>query len=72
MAVPVNTKPSFSPGLPHPFAEGEYVVSVHDYDVLPGDKQFLFIQENEQTATQIHVVLNWFDELKRLMAAQKQ
>ena len=74
MAVPIETKPSFAPGTPHLLSEGNYFVTGHYYDVMPGGKQFLFIKETERphTSTEINVVLNWFDELKRLMAAQKQ
>jgi len=74
MAVPIETKPSFAPGTPHLISEGDYLVTGHYYDVMPDARQFLFIKEMEQPhgPTQINVVLNWFDELKRLTAAQKQ
>ncbi|HEV2423894.1 MAG TPA: protein kinase [Terriglobia bacterium] len=74
MAVPVETRGSFTPGTPHALATVDYFASGHCYDVLPDGKQFLFIKEAEQAreSTQINVVFNWFDELKRLMAAQKQ
>jgi eukaryotic-like serine/threonine-protein kinase len=74
MAVPIETKPAFTPGTPHLLWEGEYFISGHYYDVMPGAKQFLFIKQVEQphASTQINVILNWFDELKRLMAVQSK
>jgi len=74
MAVPIETRPTFTPGTPHLLWEGNYLITGHYFDVMPGAKQFLFIKEVEQprAATQINVVLNWFDELKHLMATQRQ
>jgi hypothetical protein len=38
------------------------------YDVSPDGRRFFMIQtvEPEQPATRIHVLVNWFEELKRL------
>ena len=37
-----------------------------NYAVTPDGQRFLMIKESEeQTATQINVVLNWFEELKQ-------
>jgi hypothetical protein len=38
-----------------------------NYDVSPDGQRFLMLKggEEQQAATQIHVVLNWFEELKR-------
>jgi hypothetical protein len=72
--VPVETKGGLTPGLPHLLWEGDYSESYHYYDAMPDGKHFLFIKETEEPhgRTQINLVLNWFDELKRLMAAQRQ
>lgn len=74
MTVHIETKPTFTPGTPHMFWEGNYFPSGHYYDVMPGGRQFLFIKQVEQprASTHISVILNWFDELKRLMTEQKQ
>jgi len=74
MAVPIQIRPAFTPGTPHMLWEGNYFPSGHYYDVMPGAKQFLFIKQIEQpqASEQISVILNWFDELKRIVAAQKQ
>jgi len=72
MAVPVTTQPTFSVGKPAVLFEGDYVVSEFPatgiaYDVSPDGQRFLMVKEVEQpaSATQINVVVNWFEELKR-------
>ena len=72
MAVPILTMPTFTPGTPRMLFEGNYLPSGHYYDVMPGAKQFLFIKEVDQpqASTEINIILNWFDELKRITAAQ--
>ncbi len=37
------------------------------YDVHPDGQQFLMIRSNEPEATGYAVVLNWLEELKRLV-----
>jgi len=73
MAVPVSTNAVFTLGKPVELFEGHYAVDpfgndIHDYDVGP-DRRFVMIKESEQASApaQINVVLNWFDELKRLV-----
>ncbi len=70
MAVEVTTQPAFSAGKPTVLFEGPYVPtprSFPDYDVSPDGQRFLMLKANEQAqpSTQINVVLNWFEELKR-------
>ncbi len=70
MAVEVTTQPAFSAGKPTVLFEGAYVPtprSFPDYDVSPDGQRFLMLKANEQAqpSTQINVVLNWFEELKR-------
>ena len=71
MAVPVTTQPTFRAGTPTLLFEGQYHNDFNwsppNYDVTPDGQRFLMIQPGEQeAATQINVVLNWFEELKRL------
>ena len=71
MAVEVNATPSgFSAGRPRVLFEGRYEES---FDVAPDGQRFLMIQsvEPEQPATQINVVLNWFEELRRRVPASQ-
>jgi serine/threonine protein kinase/Tol biopolymer transport system component len=74
MAVPVQTKGTFSAGRPHTLFEGQYVLTQAtspDYDVSPDGQRFLMLKYSGQTQalTQINVVLNWTQELKRLVPA---
>jgi serine/threonine-protein kinase len=78
MAVGVATQPSFSMGKPRMLFQGPYAQSPFPapfYDVSPDGQRFLMVKPPEQTAssslTQIVVVLNWTEELKRLVPTGK-
>ena len=79
MAVQVTTQPAFAASKPSVLFEKEYAASEFPatgmaYDVSPDGQRFLMVKEAEQatTPTQINVVLNWFEELKRLAPAKPQ
>ena len=71
MAVDIATQPGFSAGKPRMLFEGPYrptPVTNPNYDVSPDGQRFLMVKPSEQeqaAPTQINVVLNWFEELKR-------
>jgi eukaryotic-like serine/threonine-protein kinase len=71
MAVDISTQPGFAASTPHMLFQGRYEqppVPLHNFDVSPDGQRFLMLKavEEEQAApTQINVVLNWFEELKR-------
>ena len=72
MAVETTTQPNFSAGKPRVLFEGQYVLAVFPamdltYDVSADGQRFLMVKETGQATspTQINVVLNWFEELKR-------
>ncbi len=70
MAVSVETEPTFRAGRPEVLFEGKYVstrISPGNpyYDISHDAQRFLMIKEAGQG--QINVVLNWFEELKRLV-----
>jgi len=73
----VETKPGFAAGKPKLLFEGHYETSIYpyepNYDVSPDGQRFLMIKASEQesAATQLNVVLNWSDELRRLAPAGK-
>jgi serine/threonine-protein kinase len=77
MAVDISTQPGFAAGKPRQLFEGRYLrssYSVSSYDVSPDGHRFLMLKsvEQEQAApTQIKVVLNWSEELKRLVPTGK-
>jgi serine/threonine-protein kinase len=76
MAVDIMTQPAFSRGKPRVLFEGAYVPTpraLPNYDVSPDGQRFLMLKANEAEATtQINVVLNWFEELKRRVPSGKR
>ncbi len=75
MAVQVDVKSGFSASKPRMLFEGPYLPGggFPFYDVSPDGQRFLMLKPLEsQTSgpTQIHVVLNWFEELKRLVPSK--
>ncbi len=71
MVVPVQTEPTFKAEKPELLFEGSYLYSITNlttnYDVTPDGQRFVMIKEEQTAPEQIHVVLNWFEELKRLV-----
>ena len=84
--VPVQTAgPTFSAGTPAIVFDNRWyytgsrpdVSNGRTYDISPDGQRFLMIKDNQSveenstsTATSMVVVLNWFEELKRLAPAQ--
>ena len=71
MVVSVQTEPTFRAGRPQVLFEGSYRVTQNPagmqyYDISPDGQRFLMIKKDDDPA-QINVVLNWFEELKRLV-----
>jgi serine/threonine-protein kinase len=67
MAVRIETEPAFRAGQPTILFEGSFHLpetSFPQFDIAPEDQSFVMIQARESWPTQIHVVLNWFEELK--------
>jgi hypothetical protein len=71
MALAVETTPDFKAGTPQALFEGRYrkVIGPYpNYDVTPDGQRFVMFKLDEEFApTQINVVLNWFEELERLV-----
>jgi len=72
MAVDVTAEPTFSSGRPKALFDDQYDPDPGgnrpNYDVSRDGQRFLMLKPVEQQTTaltQIHVVLNWFEELKR-------
>jgi eukaryotic-like serine/threonine-protein kinase len=71
MAVEIATQPGFTAGKARALFEGPYVptpLTAPNYDVSPDGQRFLMLKPSPSTEvapTQINVVLNWFEELKR-------
>jgi len=71
MVVDVASQTSFSAGKPRILFEGRFLptpATSPNYDVSPDGQRFLMVkavEPEEQSATQINIVFNWFEELKR-------
>ena len=74
MVVSIRTEPTFEVGPPRLLFEQAYAQnhdgSFSNYDV-DSDGRFLMVKEPEQGTGQINVVLNWFEELKRLVPTDR-
>ncbi len=74
MAVDITSRPGFAAGSPRLLFEAPlstYGDNLMSYDVAP-DGRFLGIRDitPDPPANQVTVVLNWFEELKRLVPAK--
>jgi Tol biopolymer transport system component len=73
MAVAIDTESEFSAGAPQVLFEGRFlgtgwVSEGRNYDISPDGQRFLMIKrEQDVMPTELIVVLNWFEELKRLV-----
>jgi Tol biopolymer transport system component len=70
MVVETTTQPSFTASKPRVLFDGPYEKTTGTlafYDASADGQRFLMLKpsESDQGATQINVVLNWFEELKR-------
>jgi serine/threonine protein kinase/Tol biopolymer transport system component len=79
LAVDVATEPGFSAHTPRVLFQGDYVQATallpNNYDVSPEGERFLMLKPMdpaEVAATQINVVLNWFEELKQIVPTGKK
>jgi serine/threonine-protein kinase len=78
MAVDIATQPSFAAGKPRMLFQGPYERSPAtspNYDVSPDAQRFLMLKPadtGESGPTQINVVVNWFEELKRRVPTEKR
>ncbi len=71
MRVPVESGPELRLGAPTVAVRGSYAVRWgldRHYDISPDGKRFLLLKEtDEQNPPHANVVLNWFEEQKRLV-----
>jgi hypothetical protein len=75
--VDVETTKDFRIGKPHLLFEGPYggTTPLRNFDVTPDGQRFIMPKESGSTRegpfTQMHIVLNWIEELKRRVPAGK-
>jgi Tol biopolymer transport system component len=77
-SVPVHTTPTFSPGIPTTLFGGRYLngPTGRSYDVSLDGQRFLMIKVKDnaggdESSASLVVVLNWAEELKRLLPMKK-
>jgi hypothetical protein len=72
MAVDITTEPAFAAGQPVELFKSEFFTdgTSRKFDVTPDGQRFLMLRQEHlerETVTELRVVLNWFEELKRLV-----
>ena len=74
MVASFTTSPTLSFEVPRILFEGNYLnIAGVEYDVSPDGQRFLLLKPIEESSprTQLNVVTNWFEELKRKVAGGK-
>jgi len=67
--------PEFKAGIPEIIFEGPYInVAGFSYDVAPDGQRFLVLkpQYDDSKVKVLHVVTNWFEELKQFAPSGKE
>jgi hypothetical protein len=74
MAVHVETQPAFKAGTPRMWFPGQGYVGLGNYDIAADGEHLLMLkQEDTSTSpTELNVVLNWSEELKRRAPSGKK
>ena len=74
MAVPIATESGFRAGKPRVLLTGNYSMRFPQasYDISPDGERFLMIKQEggRKGRSEIRVILNWFEELERLVPAE--
>ncbi len=63
MRVEVATEPTFSASMPELLFEGPYGTRGRSHDVAPDGERLLMVKRGTDATREVHVVLNWFEEL---------
>jgi hypothetical protein len=75
MVAAVNTRPTFNAGRPRLLFTGPFMRygGRIDYDVSPDGDSFVMVDSGQESgaATRVNVLLNWHEELKRLVPVPK-
>ncbi len=64
MRVEVESEPTFNFSAPELVLEGPYGLGSKSYDFAPDGERFLMNKRSTDATPEVHVVLNWFEELK--------
>jgi hypothetical protein len=68
MVVEVEPGETFVAGEPRLLFEGDFVASgrTANYDISPDGQHFVMVLRQGEGARKLNVIVNWFEELKRL------
>jgi dipeptidyl aminopeptidase/acylaminoacyl peptidase len=70
MAVDAKAGPTLAVGKPRLLLEGDFRLTHHDYGLLPDGRHFIMIQPaGKKPPAELHVVVNWSDEVKARLGA---
>jgi Tol biopolymer transport system component len=69
-AVAVETGPDLRIGTPRLLFEADFAMDFSSYDITPDGQRFVIIQGEEKPQAEIRVILNWPEELKRLVPTE--
>ena len=75
MAVDVETSGEFATGTPRVLFDDFYMEHVaygRNYDITPDGQRFVMVKEMNPPPRRIAVIVNWFEELKRLAPPRKE
>jgi Tol biopolymer transport system component len=73
MEVDITTEPAFTRSRPRELFRADYggTVPIRSWDLTPDDERFVMLGDREELEPEpverIEIVLNWFEELKRLV-----
>ncbi len=67
MAASISLQPTLKPGTPREMFRGPYInVTGYSWDIGPDGRFLMLMPEHPDTpVTQLHVIVNWSEELKR-------
>jgi len=72
MHASITTEPELEIGRPQLLFRGNYLnVPGPSYDVSPDGERFLLLEPpHQEPPTELHLIVNWFDELERLVPTE--
>ncbi len=77
MVVRVSTEPELTPSKPEVLFEGRFADDpfggdARNYDIAPDGKRFVMVPADaeEEPLDELRFVVNWFEELKRLVPTE--
>jgi hypothetical protein len=72
MSVSIRDNPDFVASNPQVVLEGPYTHGFFaNWDVSPGGERFVFLKRKDQDRAKINIILNWFEELKKMVPRDK-